>query len=80
MKLLNFFKISHTSLIQRSKNIMNVFTKTVEDLKNLNTELYEKKRETETKISELNSINEEINATMESNKNIITKIENFFNN
>jgi predicted RNase H-like nuclease (RuvC/YqgF family) len=59
---------------------MNVFTKTVEDLKNLNTELYEKKRETETKISELNSINEEINATMESNKNIITKIENFFNN
>lgn len=40
MQLENFFKISHTSLIQRSKNIMNVFTKTVEDLKNLNIVLY----------------------------------------
>jgi hypothetical protein len=63
----NFFK-------KTSENAINVFTKTLEQLRKINDEIHQERNVINNKILELNNTVEELNVISENNNKIINKI------
>lgn len=65
-------------LQDRSNNIMNVFTKTVDDLSKVNEECVAALSERRAKITSLQAEADAIQSTKDANTKVITKITDFF--
>lgn len=66
-------------LQDRSSNIVNVFTQTVNDLKKVNEEINVHINEREIKIKALLGENKSLSTQMNENGKVIEKISSFFN-
>ena len=65
-----------SSILAESQSILSVFSKTIEKLKQLNTESKEAYELNESKINELNEENKSLTAIINSNDTVISKISN----
>lgn len=83
MSVLNFirslFLNSAKSLENRSNSVMSVFSKTVDDLNKINTEVLESKVKKIEAISKITKEVDTLEAIHISNSKIINKIDKFFN-
>lgn len=70
---------SISSLQKKSSSVMNVFNKTIEDLKKINEIALTEVSNKTIKIQTLEKENKELNTIVSENSKVISKIQQFFN-